>query len=204
MTDIFRGPMPIEYEQTLVTRIRDKIASATFETADDEALNNAIAEFTGFFTIEPPKIVGSTEALQPSSQIERTVQNDGRYSRLGIGYTEKIIDFTFIVPIEGDGSLLRLTPNTAPFGTGIKGDLSLSRDEIKYTYSAQSAYVTEQQLAQEISNDLKALRRHIEAIEGWANHWNAQLEARVRPLVVQRCAELQKNSTLGRNLRVSF
>lgn len=196
--------MPIQYETTLVTHIHDKIASAMFEATDDEALNKVIAEFTRSFTIESPRIVGSMESLQPSEQIERTVQNDGRYSRLGVGYAEKIIDFTFMVPVEGDVSLLQLTPNTAPFGTGIKGELSLSRDAIRYTYSARSAYATEQQLSQDISNDLKTLRRHIEALEGWVNHWNSQLEAQVRPLVVQRRAELQKSKTLGQSLRISF
>ncbi len=204
MTALFSGSPTHEYEQQLRERIRKTILSADLPQINEgsETLEAAAVRFVTAFTLEPPALPPEGQPAQPSAR-EFEEMNDGRFSRLGRPFLEKLMEYTIVIPIEGDAKLLSLSPNTAPFGLGLVGDTELRGQTIVYKHRTPSQTPREQ-LARAIQNDLSALRRHVEAIRSWAMNWNTRLAEFVRALIAQRHAELKRQSEQGTDLNISF
>jgi len=201
---MFSGAPTHAVEQNLIERMRQGIAAAQLpDQLDETDFEREIGKLAERFRLNEPRISTPDDGLEPSETRERAVQTDGRMSRLGMPFTENVLDIKFDIPIEGDHELLQLSPNTAVMGTGIVGSLALFPGKIVYTYTASSRMPREQ-LMQAIKNDLTALRRHVAAIATWTEQWNSQLAARIRPMVAQRVAELERQSAITQDLRISF
>jgi hypothetical protein len=185
-----------DYQKILETQLREAVARMTFGSDD---LEGVIARLEAEFQLDPLVVTFPAE-IDPTVCEERTVRGPNPYARIPSGATHKEMYVRYEIPVAGNTSLLRYAPNT--YLPGFSGQLPvLVRDRFVFEYTV---LIADAQFATRVKQDFESLRRHISALSGWVDQWNAGVKQLIVRAVKLRLTDIERLDAMKPNLKIKL
>lgn len=193
---LFQKANVLDLERHLDQRLKDYVRDLEFNPDSAEDIIPGLIERNR--VVAPELELG--EELQPSKQLERTVEDDGRYSRIPFPQRYKVLDVTYEIGVRGDSNLLDFAPQSYSF-TYSSSQPERRGNHVVLTYTLPLGG-DPSQVAAQVSADVTRLKQNVAGLQQWASNWNASLDNRVRSALAKRSTELRQRDAAAQGLKI--